>query len=275
MLKNNVFKIGSFDAALLHLDTFGLDGGAMFGIVPKALWNRVYECDEENRILLHGSSLLIMAPGVNILVETGMGTKLSEREKIRFNVVNEQTFTEALHPFSLTPKDIDIVILTHLHFDHAGGATELRDGIVHPTFPKARYIVQKADYEAASNPNERTRGSYHQDDFLPLMESGNLVLVDGEYEVAPGVTVIKTGGHTAGHQAVRFESNGEQAVHLGDLVPTTSHIPLPYIMGYDTYPLASLEVRKKLYREIVEKDMKVIFPHDIHHTVAEAGAFDL
>ena len=275
MLKNKPFKIGAFEAALLHLDTFALDGGAMFGIVPKTLWNRVYDCDDDNRISLAGSALLLKANGLTIVVETGVGTKLSETEKQRFNVVNEQTFAEALHPFSLTPANIDIVILTHLHLDHAGGTTEIKDGNLQPTFPNARYIVQQAEYDAACNTNERTRGSYHKEDFLPLKESGNLVLVDGEYEVSPGITVVRTGGHTVGHQIVLFESNESQAIHIGDIVPDAAHIPLPYIMGYDTHPLTTLEMRKTLYPMIVEKNMQVIFPHDIGHAVAEAGAFRL
>ncbi len=273
MLKTKPFRIGNFEACVLHLDTFALDGGAMFGIVPKPLWNRIYQCDEENRITLHGSSLLVRANGLNILVETGMGTKLSPKEKGRFRVVNEQSFGEVLSPFSLTPADIDVVILTHLHFDHAGGATQVNGGNARPTFPSARYIVQKAEYEAALNTNERTRGSYRAEDVLPLFESGNLTLVDGNFDVAAGVRVARTGGHTEGHQIVLMESNGERAVHIGDLVPTSSHVPLPYIMGYDTHPLVTLEMRKKLYREIVEKDMRVIYPHDIHHTISGAGSF--
>ena len=273
MLKNRLFKIGAFEAALLHLDTFALDGGAMFGIVPKTLWNKIYDCDEDNRISLAGSSLLVMANGKSILVETGMGTKLSEIERQRFKVVNEQTFAEALQPFSMSPADVDVVILTHLHLDHAGGATEIKDGAVQPTFPNARYIIQQVEYDIACNTNERTRASYNDQDFQPLMESENLVMVDGEYEVASGITVIKTGGHTEGHQIVLFESNGEQAIHIGDIVPDSVHIPLPYIMGYDTHPLTTLAMRKKVYSMIVEKNMQVIFPHDIGHAVGEAKDF--
>lgn len=269
MTKPTSFLIGDFEAALLHVDTFALDGGAMFGIIPKSLWNRTYACDDQNRITLFGSSLLVRTNMRTILVETGMGSKLSEKEKYHFQVKNEQSFRQVLQPFSLTPGDIDIVILTHLHFDHAGGATEAVDGAVRPVFPNARYIVQHDEFQAACHPNERTRGSYHRHDFLPLKESGNIVVIDGDSEIVPGVRIIKTGGHTAGHQVVLFESNGEGLVHIGDLVPTAAHLPLPYIMGYDTNPLDTLVWRKRLYRTIMDKKMRVIFPHDIHHTIAQ------
>jgi len=262
------FRIGNFESTLIHVDSFVLDGGAMFGIVPKNLWTKVYDCDEKNQITLFGSLFLVKAKGSNIIVETGMGTKLSGKESQSYRVKNEWSIKEALFHCNMKPEDIDFVILTHLHLDHAGGSTEILTNEVIPVFKNAQYIVQKDEYEVALNSNERTQGSYKEDDFLPLEKSGNLKLVEGEYELTEGVKVVKTGGHTTGHQVVFFESEGEKLVHLGDLVPTSAHIPLPYIMAYDTHPMTTLEMRKKLYGIIVQKGMKAVFPHDISHKIA-------
>ncbi len=267
------FSVGNWETALLHVDTFGLDGGAMFGIIPKSLWNKSYDCDDKNRINLSGSLLYVNAGGQNIIVETGMGRKLSSKEEKIYDLENARTIEEALMPLNLTPEDIDYVILTHLHLDHAGGATETFKDKLRPTFRNARYIVQDVEYEAAVNPNERTEGSYKRDDFVPLEEAGNLELVDGESEVIDGVRVVKTGGHTVGHQVVIFENSGEKLLHIGDLVPTSKHLPLQYIMAYDTHPLETLEQRKKWYKKIVEEDMKVVFPHDMDQTVAGPSDF--
>lgn len=267
------FNVGNWESALLHIDTFGLDGGAMFGIIPKSLWNKSYDCDDKNRINLSGSLLYVNAGGQNIIVETGIGRKLSSKEEKIYKLKNVRTIEEALMPLDLTPEDIDYVILTHLHLDHAGGATKTFQNEVRPTFRNAKYIVQEKEYEAALNPNERTEGSYKKDDYVPLEEAGNLELVDGKYEIIEGVEVIRTGGHTIGHQVVLFENSEEKLLHIGDLVPTSKHLPLPHIMAYDTHPMKTLEQRKKWYEKSVEKDMKVVFPHDLNQTVADPSDF--
>lgn len=269
----NSFEVGEFEAALLHVDTFALDGGAMFGVVPKSIWNGFYDSDEQNRIELFGSLLFVRANGVNIIVETGVGTKLSSKEEQIYKLKNVRSISDALALFDSEPEDIDFVILTHLHLDHAGGATEFFEDEIRPTFKNAKYIVQEEEYEAATEPNERTKGSYKGEDFVPLEKYGNLRLVDGEYEVTTGVKVIKTGGHSFGHQIVVFESNGEKLLHIGDLVPTSSHVPFPYIMAYDTHPMTTLEKRKELYERIIEENMKVVFPHDINQEVLGPSDF--
>ncbi len=267
------FNIGDWKSALLHVDTFGLDGGAMFGIIPKGLWNKTYECDDKNRISLSGSLLYVNANGQNIIVETGMGRKLSSKEEKIYDLENARTIEEALMPLNLTPEDIDYVILTHLHLDHAGGATKKFKDEVKPTFRNAQYIAQEKEYEAATNTNERTEGSYKEDDFVPLEKAGNLELVDGEHEIIDGVRVVRTGGHTIGHQVVIFENSGEKLLHIGDLVPTSKHLPLPNIMAYDTHPMKTLKQRKKWYEKIVEENMKTVFPHDLDQTVAGPSRF--
>jgi len=271
--ERNSFKIGDFEAALLHIDTFALDGGAMFGVVPKSIWGRSYNCDARNRIKLFGSLLLVRANGLNFIVETGMGTKLSPKEKKIYDLKNVRTISEALKESNLETGDIDFVILTHLHLDHAGGATKLVEGELIPTFENADYIVQEDEFDAATNTNERTEGSYREDDFIPLEEHGRLKLVDGEYEVAEGVKVIETGGHSFGHQIATFESNGEKLLHIGDLVPTSRHVRLPYIMAYDTHPMTTLKKRKEFYGKIVEEDIDVVFPHDINQKIGGPEAF--
>lgn len=262
------FKIGNFDAALSQKDTFALDGGAMFGIVPKALWSEVYDSDEQNRITLSGSILLVKTNDKNIIVETGIGSKFSEKEKKIFKINNIKSAMEALSPLGLKPSDIDIVIQTHLHFDHAGGATLQTDEGLKPTYENAEYVIQRDEFEAALNPNERTKNSYREMDFMPLKDSGNLKLIEGEEEIVDGVKLIETGGHTIGHQVVIFESNGKKCIHIGDLVPTSSHLSLPYIlMAYDTHPMTTLEMRKDLYEKIVKEEMDVVFPHDINQSI--------
>lgn len=267
----NEFRIGDFEATLIQKDIFALDGGAMFGTVPKNLWSRKYQSDDQNRIDLSGSILFVNANGRKIIVETGIGSKYSEKEKEIFKIRNIVSPDEALSHLNLKPEDIDIVILTHLHFDHAGGSTVESEGEIIPVYENAKYIVQRDEFKAARNPNERTEASYRAKDFEPLNDSGNLVLIDGEEEISEGVKVMKTGGHSKGHQVVFFESNNEKLLHIGDIVPTSVHLPLPYIMAYDICPLDTLDVRKDLYRKAIEEEMSVVFSHDLDQKVIDSS----
>lgn len=267
----NEFRIGDFEATLIQKDIFALDGGAMFGTVPKNLWSRKYQSDDQNRIDLSGSILFVNANGRKIIVETGIGSKYSEKEKEIFKIRNIVSPDEALSHLNLKPEDIDIVILTHLHFDHAGGSTVESEGEIILVYENAKYIVQRDEFKAARNPNERTEASYRAKDFEPLNDSGNLVLIDGEEEISEGVKVMKTGGHSKGHQVVFFESNNEELLHIGDIVPTSVHLPLPYIMAYDICPLDTLDVRKDLYRKAIEEEMSVVFSHDLDQKVIDSS----
>jgi len=255
-------RLGGFDISLLSDGTFWLDGGAMFGVVPKAIWDKLNPADEENRIELGLNCLLIQTYDKNILIDTGLGDKFDEKFKERFKVNKAKELNISLKEVGLTPEDIDMVINTHLHFDHAGGNTRLEMGNPTPSFPRAKYVIQRGEWEDAINPNERTRASYLKDNLIPIQETGLLELIDGDTELLPGVRTIVTGGHTPNHQIVLLESEGKKALYLGDLVPTTSHIKTPYVMGYDLYPLDTMMKKREILNRALEEHWLLIFEHD-------------
>ena len=245
-----------------------LDGGAMFGVVPKPLWERRIPPDERNRIQLGMRCLLIEHKSGLILIDTGAGNKETEKFYDIYGIenkgVNGRTALEdGLAQLGIAPEDITLVINSHLHFDHAGGNT-YRDpeGVVRPSFPKARYLVQRGEYRYATHPNERTSASYFPLNYEPLREAKSLVLADGEREIADGIRAIPTPGHVPFHQGILIESQGERAFFLGDLVPTTSHLPLPWIMGYDVEPLVTLETKRAILARAKQEHWLVVFEHD-------------
>ncbi len=242
---------------------FRLDGGAMFGTIPRVLWEKVNPPDEKNRIRLGINPLLIQTKEENILVDTGIGDKWDERFYSIYGVEPLPHLKDSLKILGLTEEDITIVINTHLHFDHAGGNTVRDvDGRIKPAFPNARYIVQKGEWQDALNPNERTRASYYEDDFIPLMEYGQLELIDGDYTIAEGVTLIKVTGHNQHMQIVKIESNGRTAIFLSDIVPTVAHLAYPYITGYDLFPLNTLRIKKDIISRAADEGWLLIFEHD-------------
>jgi len=255
-------KFGTFDLSIIRECVFKLDGGAMFGVVPKTLWSKQTPSDEQNRVVLACNLLLIDTGTKKILVETGMGERWSDKERERYalrSLVNSDT---VLDQVGLKADDIDFVILSHLHFDHAGGATMLRQGKVVPVFARAKYIVQKGEWDFAFVANARARASYRPDDFVPLQEEGQIVLVDGDHEVVPGVWVKVTGGHTSHHQVVYFESAGEQGVYFADIIPTKSHITPPWVMGYDHHPLISCDIKSEWLKRAAAENWLVVFDHE-------------
>lgn len=242
--------------------TFRLDGGAMFGVVPRNVWERTNPPDEQNRVTLGLNPLLIMAEGKNILVDTGIGDKGDEKFNSRYRVEKKESLPRSLSSLGLSPGDIDIVVCTHLHFDHAGGNTVRENGGLRPAFAKARYIVQRGEWEAATNPNERTRASYRPEDFLPLADSGQLELIEGDGEVVKGVNVFRTSGHNRDIQLVSVRSGEKTAVFLGDIIPTTAHLRLPFIMGYDLFPLETLKAKREILTQAAQDRWLLIFEHD-------------
>jgi glyoxylase-like metal-dependent hydrolase (beta-lactamase superfamily II) len=256
------FTVGAARVSVLHDGTIALDGGAMFGVVPRVVWEKRDPPDERNRVTLGLNVALIESGGKRVLVDTGMGDRWSEREVRMYGIDRSTTLLGGLRARGLAPEDIDVVVNTHLHFDHAGGNTRREgDGVV-PTFPRARYVVQRGEWEDARHPHERSRASYREGDFVPVAEAHQLDLIDGETEVAPGVRAVPVGGHTTHHQMVLVESGGETLVVPTDLLPTASHLPLPFVMGYDLFPVATLEAKRQLLRAAVEHRWRILFYHD-------------
>ncbi len=255
-------QLGALTLSIVSDGAFWLDGGAMFGVVPKVLWNKLNPADELNRIKLGLNCLFIQTRARKILIDTGVGAKLKEHFKDMYRVEREHGLVQSLGSIGIEPEEIDIVINTHLHFDHCGGNTIERNGSYVPTFPNAQYVIQAQEWAAAMNPNERTKASYLKENFEPLKNAAQLMLVAGEYTISEGVTVIPTPGHTQGHQSVLIESTGKKAFYCGDLIPTTSHVRLPYIMGYDLYPVDILETKRKIIEQAVTEHWLLIFEHD-------------
>jgi glyoxylase-like metal-dependent hydrolase (beta-lactamase superfamily II) len=256
------YTVGDLELISLCDGFLQLDGGAMFGVVPKPLWARQAAADEKNRILLAMRPLVVR--GVRtMLIDAGLGDKRDRKFLELYGVDRSRNLDHTLAEAGLTREDIDIVLATHLHFDHAGGFTT-RDtgGRVRPAFPRAQYVVRRGEWDDARHANERNRASYITDDFVPLADAGVLQLVDDDQTIMPGVRVRRTGGHTMHHQMAIIESGGQTAVFVADLLPTTAHLPEPWIMGYDLYPMDTLASKKAFYKEAMEKNALVFFEHD-------------
>jgi glyoxylase-like metal-dependent hydrolase (beta-lactamase superfamily II) len=239
-----------------------LDGGAMFGVVPKPLWERRAPADEKNRIRLATRPLLVRG-AKTMIVDAGLGGKMDAKSAAIYAIDRTRNLSHTLADAGASFDDIDIVLASHLHFDHAGGFTERgADGQIRPTFRRARYIVRTAEWEDATHPHERNRASYLADDFVPLKDAGVLDLVADDAEIMPNVRVVRTGGHTMHHQIVMIESAGRTAVFAADLMPTTAHVDEPWIMGYDLYPMDTLAFKRRFVREAIAREYLVFFEHD-------------
>jgi glyoxylase-like metal-dependent hydrolase (beta-lactamase superfamily II) len=259
----NKISLGEFTIYGLRDGYFYLDGGAMFGVVPKVLWEKIYTPDEQNRIQMGLNSILVQTNQALILIETGIGPCLDRKFSDYYSVEREPGLLGELKNLGIDPEDIDYVINTHLHFDHCGGNTHQDDkGNWIPTFPKARYIIQKGEWEYALNPCFRDKPSYMQNNFLPLEEKGRVQLVEGNTKVTEGIQVLVASGHTAHHQCVKISSDDKVLFFLGDLVPMSAHVGLSYIMSYDLYPLQTLENKKKCFEQALAEDWIVAFVHD-------------
>ncbi len=259
-------EVGSIRIHAIEAGLQRLDGGAMFGVVPRPLWERRIRPDERHRIPLALRCLLIEAPEALILVDTGVGQKEDEKFRSIYGIENSgdpSRLEDGIRAAGFVPSDVEIVLLTHLHFDHAGGATRISDGGgLAPSFPGVRHVVQKGELSFARRRNERIQASYLADNFEPIEEAGLWELVEGETVLTRGVRLLPTPGHTPYHQSVLIESDGEAACYLADLCPTTAHVPLPWIMGYDLEPLVTLESKRSLWARAQEEDWLLIFEHD-------------
>jgi len=268
------FEFGDLDVVSLYDGYIRLDGGAMFGIIPRTLWGMRVPADERSRITLALRPLLVRGART-MLIDAGLGDKEDEKFRHIYGVARARHLDHALADAGVSPDQIDIVVATHLHFDHAGGFT-VRDasGRVRPRFPRARYVVRRGEWEVANHPHERNRASYLPDNFLPLAEAGVLSLVDDDATIMPGVRVERTPGHTAYHQSVWIETPGRHAVFIGDVIPMTAHLPDAWIMGYDLYPLETLTTKKRLLQTAEQRDAVLFFEHDPRVAAARVRTVD-
>ncbi len=256
-------RLGDFELHIISDGRARADGGGFFGLVPKVLWEREMPADSFNRIPVALNLLLIKAPGANILVDTGYGHKFTQRQLEMFGVEPGDRLLEELAKLGLRPEDIDIVVNTHLHADHAAGNTVRHNGRIVPTFPRAEYWVQRREWHDANNPNERTRATYIPENLLPLEEHRVLHLLDGDEEVVPGVRCEVTPGHVPSHQSVVVEAGGQKAVFLGDLAPFAIHIErLAWVPAFDLDPMTTIDTKRKTIADALDNDHILIFEHD-------------
>lgn len=255
-------RLGPLTVSVLPGGSFALDGGAMFGVVPRVLWEKTAPPDARNRVRLAANVTLVEAGGRRVLVDTGLGDKWTDRERETFAIERGPGLLDALREAGASPEDVDFVVNTHLHFDHAGGNTRLAGGRPVPAFPRARYVVQRGEWEDAHAGHERSRASYRAENYDPLADAGQLELIEGERELVPGVRAVPVGGHTRHHQMVVVEGGGRTLVVPTDLVPTTSHLPLPWVMAYDLHPYDTVEAKRRLLARAAAEGWLVVFYHD-------------
>ena len=264
-LHKTVGRIALGDVELVTLcDGFlALDGGAMFGTVPRTLWESRLPPDDRHRIPLSMRPLVVRTDGATVLIDAGCGDKLDAKSAAIYGLDRSYHLAHSLAEAGLGVDDIDVVVASHLHFDHIGGFTErLPDGRVVPRFPRARYVAHRGEWHDATHPHERNRASYLTENFMPLRDAGVLTLVDDDAEIVPGVRYRRSGGHTAHHQVVTITSRRQTAVFTADMYPTTVHIPDPWVMGYDLYPVDTLAFKRAFAREAIDQAYLLFFEHD-------------
>jgi len=251
---------GDFELSILSDGAYYSDGGAIFGIIPKPLWEKKMPADERNRISTGLNSLLIRTGKQNILVETGIGNKLGEKQARIYQP--QARLLESLQAAGVRPEQIDIVINSHLHFDHCGWNTIIEDGAAVPTFPNARYYAPEGEWQVANEQRERDAVSYISNNYDPLIRSGQMQLLQHDCETTPGISVCNYPGHTRAMMAIMVESGGKKACYISDLIPTTAHLDLVWGMGYDLFPLETIESKKRYYRQAIPQKWLTIFTHD-------------
>jgi methylmalonyl-CoA epimerase len=255
--------LGDLELITLSDGFIGLDGGAMFGIVPRPLWEKRLPPDDANRIPLGMRPLIVRDGKTTAIIDAGCGDKMDSKLAQIYKLDRRYHLDHALAEAGLTADDVDLVIASHLHFDHVGGFTAIgKDGSLVPRFPKAKYLAHRAEWEDATHPHERNRASYLQENFVPLQDAGVLTLVDDGAELMPGVRYRRSGGHTPNHQVVMIESGGRTAVFTADMYPTSVHVPDPWVMGYDLYPMDTLAFKRAFAREAIEREYLLYFEHD-------------
>lgn len=259
-MKNHALTLGDFELTVVSDGNYRGDGGAFFGVVPKVMWQRKTQPDELNRLAIGLNSLLVRTGKLNVLIDTGIGNKLPEKQKRIWEA--PEKLLDNLRETGVAPEDIDIVINTHLHFDHCGWNTVYRDGRAVAAFPKARYYAPEGEWRHGQMQLERDRVSYISDNYNPLIDSGQMQLLNGQGEIAPGISVVPTPGHTRNMNAVMIQSGGKTACYISDLLPTSWHLDPIWILGYDLFPLETIENKKKYYERAIPEQWLTIFTHD-------------
>ncbi|HVJ08556.1 MAG TPA: MBL fold metallo-hydrolase [Acidisarcina sp.] len=256
-------RVGDFDLTVLTDGFFFLDGGAMFGVVPKPMWEKRAPADEENRILLGTNTVVVRTGKHTVAIETGLGNKLSSRMREIFGA--KQLLPESFRAAGIRPEEVDIVINSHLHFDHSGwNTTKTADGRIVPTFPNARYFAHRGEVEHGHLQLERDGVSYISENYDPLIASGQMTLLDGPCEIVPGISVDMYPGHTAQLMGISIDSAGERACYISDLIPTSAHLDITWVMGYDLDPVTCIAQRKRFYSRAIPEKWLVLFTHDHH-----------
>ena len=262
-LNLGTLALGELQLTTVNDGFFRLDGGAMFGTVPRTMWESKAPPDDRNRIQLAMRPLLVEANWGLMIIDCGAGNKMKSEEALIYGFDRKGRLDESLAKAGYSAESIDVVLATHLHFDHFGGATKTDTlGQSVPRFPNAEYIIRRSEWEDATRPHERNRASYRREDFLPLEKAGVVTFHETDKEIRQGVRVEKTGGHTEAHQIVYLESGGKTAVFVADMIPTTAHISIPWIMGYDLFPMDTLRFKKRFIQEAIDNEYLIFFEHD-------------
>lgn len=268
-----MLKIGKFQIDIVDTGSLALDGGAMFGVVPKALWQKAYsEADELNRIPMASRPLLVRWEDKVMLIDAGSGNKLGEKLEKIYNINSEKTpISAGLSKYNIKPEDITDFVYTHLHFDHAGGSTIIENGEPVPVFKNAKNYVQKSQYDWAMNPTMKDRASFMKENWEPVRAGGKFELLEGEGNIYDGISVIPVDGHTKGMQMIKISDGGETLLFGADLTPTTAHISYPFIMGYDNFPLTTLAEKEKYFPIAYEDNWTIVFEHDAFSQAGKLG----
>jgi glyoxylase-like metal-dependent hydrolase (beta-lactamase superfamily II) len=255
-------KIGKYRLQTILSGYFALDGGAMFGIIPKPLWEKTNPADQQNRVALSTRNLLLISDNKKILIDTGMGNKWDEKSKNIYKIDQNISLEHELELIGIKSEEITDILLTHLHFDHTGGSTKVENGKLVPTFTNAKYYVQKKNFELAVKPSERDRGSYIKENFDVLMKEGLLQLIDGEIDFDENISFRIINGHTFSQQMIKISDSSQTLLYCSDLMPFISQIKIPYVMGYDLQPLVTVEEKKKYLKLAAEENWYLYFSHD-------------
>jgi glyoxylase-like metal-dependent hydrolase (beta-lactamase superfamily II) len=258
-----MYKFGDFTIHHFIERRFKLDGGSMFGIVPKKIWGKLVDSDSDNLIAMNTNLFLVDTGNHRCLCDTGLGTMLNEREQKIYAAFEPSRIETGLADIGYASGDIDYVLMSHLHLDHAGGVARVENGRTVPRFKNARYVVQKDEWHDAMNPNERTSAVYKADMLKVLEDAGQLDLIEGDIDLFPGVRLVRTGGHTGGHQGIEFSSGGQTIVYYADIVPFSHHLKVPYVASVDLFPLDTMKVKRKLVKRALAGEIAIAFDHDI------------